>query len=139
MKSVAIVSLMIAAMVVAGNKSKPSSSSSSTGSVERGKYVVENVGMCGQCHTPRNTDGELIRSRWLEGAPVPVANPYVDKPWADFAPRIAGLPQYTPTQALELLTTGTSRTGKPLRGPMPPFRMSEQDAKDVVAYLKSLE
>jgi len=25
--------------------------------VERGKYLVENVGMCGDCHTPRNERG----------------------------------------------------------------------------------
>ena len=39
--------------------------------VARGKYIVEDVAMCGTCHTPRLANGELDRSRWLAGAPVP--------------------------------------------------------------------
>ena len=39
--------------------------------VARGKYIVEDVAMCGTCHTPRLSNGELDRSRWLAGAPVP--------------------------------------------------------------------
>jgi mono/diheme cytochrome c family protein len=95
--------------------------------------------MCGQCHTPRDEAGNLILSQWLHGAPVPVQDPYATKQWATFAPRIAGLPQYSDEQALTLLTKGISRTGNPLRGPMPPFRMSDDDARDVIAYLRSLE
>jgi hypothetical protein len=39
---------------------------------------------------------------------------------------------------IKLLTTGIWTTGKPLRFPMMPFRMSASDAKAVVAYLKTL-
>ena len=39
--------------------------------VARGKYIVEDVAMCGTCHTPRLSNGQLDRSRWLAGAPVP--------------------------------------------------------------------
>jgi len=105
----------------------------------RGRYLVESVAMCGQCHTPRDSKGELIRSQWLKGATVPVSNPSPNNPWAEFAPRIAGLPQYTNEQALTLLTRGIARTGKPLRAPMPPFHFSDTDARDIIAYLRSLE
>jgi len=37
-----------------------------------------------------------------------------------------------------LLTTGVWRDGKRPRPPMPQFRMTQQDAQAVVAYLKSL-
>jgi len=37
---------------------------------DRGKYIVEDIAICGQCHTPRDSDGAPDRSRWLEGAPV---------------------------------------------------------------------
>jgi mono/diheme cytochrome c family protein len=110
-----------------------------TGNSEHGRYLVEQVAMCGQCHSPRNDNGEIIREQWLRGAPIPVQNPYIYQAWAEFAPRIAGLPQYTDEQALTLFTTGIARTGKELRRPMPPFRMSEEDAKDVIAYLRTLE
>ena len=39
--------------------------------VSRGRYLVEALGHCGECHTPRNALGGLDRSRWLAGAPNP--------------------------------------------------------------------
>lgn len=130
--------LLVVAMVAV---SLPVFSQSQTGvsGLERGKYIVENVAMCGQCHTPRNGSGDLIMSQWLNGAAVPVHAPAQIRPWAEYAPRIAGLTQFTDEQALRLLTGGISRTGTMLRNPMPPYRMSKQDAQDIVAYLRSLE
>jgi mono/diheme cytochrome c family protein len=39
--------------------------------IERGQYLVEGPGHCGECHTPRNLAGALDKSRWLAGAPSP--------------------------------------------------------------------
>jgi hypothetical protein len=36
--------------------------------VTRGKYIVEDVAICTQCHTPHTSSAELDRSRWLEGS-----------------------------------------------------------------------
>ena len=36
----------------------------------RGQYLVESLGHCGECHTPRNALGGLDYSRWLQGAPT---------------------------------------------------------------------
>ncbi|WP_138464936.1 cytochrome c [Poseidonocella sp. HB161398] len=36
-----------------------------------GRYLVEALGHCGECHTPRNALGATDRSRWLAGAPNP--------------------------------------------------------------------
>ncbi len=108
-------------------------------SIVHGKYLAENVAMCIQCHTPRDEEGNLLRSQLFHGAPVPFTSPYPNSRWANTAPPIAGLPQYTTDQAVKLLTTGISRTGKPPRSPMPPFRMSESDARDIVAYLQSIQ
>ena len=38
---------------------------------ERGRYLVEALGHCGECHTPRGPLGGQDRSRWLAGAPDP--------------------------------------------------------------------
>ncbi|MFN3938463.1 MAG: c-type cytochrome [Gemmobacter sp.] len=38
---------------------------------ERGRYLAEALGHCGECHTPRNALGGLDRGRWLAGAPNP--------------------------------------------------------------------
>ena len=39
--------------------------------VKRGQYLVEALGHCGECHTPRNALGALDYGRWLYGAPSP--------------------------------------------------------------------
>ena len=39
--------------------------------LERGRYLVEALGHCGECHTPRNALGGLDRGAWLIGAPLP--------------------------------------------------------------------
>lgn len=113
--------------------------SPTSGDVARGKYLVENVAMCGQCHTPRASDGSLDQRRALQGAPVtwgPVGSQ--DPNWPLIAPRIGGNLPATDDDMIKLLTTGIWVTGKPLRFPMMPFRMSHSDAAAVVAYLKSV-
>src|SRR5262249_26548550 len=71
-----------------------------TGARERGRYLVEQVAMCGECHTPRRHDGTLDRDLWLDGAPVPVQPPPFGAAWAIQAPRIAGLAAYSDEQAI---------------------------------------
>jgi len=39
--------------------------------VMRGRYLVESLGHCGECHTPRNVLGGLDYANWLAGAPNP--------------------------------------------------------------------
>jgi mono/diheme cytochrome c family protein len=39
--------------------------------LERGRYLVEALGHCAECHTPRNALGGLDTSRWMAGAPNP--------------------------------------------------------------------
>jgi mono/diheme cytochrome c family protein len=38
---------------------------------ERGRYLVEALGHCGECHTPRNLLGGMQTDRWLAGGPTP--------------------------------------------------------------------
>ena len=39
--------------------------------VKRGRYLVETLAHCGECHTPRGPLGGLERDAWLAGAPNP--------------------------------------------------------------------
>ncbi len=41
---------------------------------DRGRYLVEGPGHCGECHTPRDFAGGLILSAWLGGAPAPTGD-----------------------------------------------------------------
>jgi mono/diheme cytochrome c family protein len=107
--------------------------------IAQGRYLAHHVAMCVQCHTPRAPNGELDESRVFEGAPVPVAPPdFPDFPWAVNAPPIAGLPGFTDEDEIALLTTGKRPSGPSPKPPMPPFRLSREDAAAIVAYLRSL-
>lgn len=107
--------------------------------IARGKYLVENVAMCPQCHTPRDGNEALDHAHELEGAPEFFQAPHPDANWPLKAPRIGGNPPANDQDMIRLLTTGIWTDGKPLRLPMMPFRMSEADAKAVLAYLKSVK
>ena len=106
--------------------------------VARGRYVATDVAMCVQCHSPRDSRGALDRSRLFTGASMPVRSPFPDKTWAFSAPAIAGLPGWSDEDAVTLLTTGRRPDGYVPKGPMPPFRLSRDDAQAVVAFLRTL-
>lgn len=103
----------------------------------RGRYLVEHIGLCADCHSPRNEKGEFVREQWLKGAALPF-QPMVPMPWAQAAPPLAGLPSMTTEQAVTFMQTGKRPDGTTPRPPMPEFRFNEADANAVVAYLKSL-
>ncbi|WP_413872400.1 c-type cytochrome [Albidovulum sp.] len=42
-----------------------------TAEEQRGRYLAEALGHCGECHTPRTALGGSDRARWLAGGPVP--------------------------------------------------------------------
>lgn len=105
--------------------------------IARGRYLVEGVGLCADCHTPRNEKGEFVLAHWLRGAPIGFT-PSVPMPWAPAAPPIAGLPSMSAEDAVKFLMEGKRPDGTMPRPPMPPYRLSAADARAMVAYLKSL-
>jgi mono/diheme cytochrome c family protein len=107
--------------------------------IQRGKYLVERVAMCADCHTARDWKGKLDQDHWLEGAKLGF-KPTGIGPWAGAAPAIAGLPGFTnDEQAVKYFETGINGVGKASRPPMPQFRLEHEDAVAVVAYLHSLK
>ena len=131
----AILALGLVSIVAADQKT---SSGTSSAKIARGKYLVENIGMCGDCHTPHNEKGEPVKEQWLKGTELPF-KPSVPMPvWADKSVNIAGLPGWEHDAAVKFLMTGIAYNGLPARPPMPQYRYSQQDAEAIVAYLKSL-
>jgi mono/diheme cytochrome c family protein len=135
--TVARLSLGAALIVLAGGEAQRMAAADQ-GSIDRGKYLVENVVMCWRCHTPQTENGDYDRSQWLLGAPIRKQPTYNEPNWALRSPRIAGSPPGTDDQIITLLTTGIARTGRPPNPPMPRFHMTRMDAEAVLAYLKSL-
>lgn len=71
-------SLVLAAVAMAGvawiggcsssGGSSGGSSGALTGTVERGKYLVDNLLVCGECHTPSGPDGKPDTTKYLGGS-----------------------------------------------------------------------
>jgi cytochrome c553 len=99
-----------------------------------GEYIVTSVGMCGDCHTPRLANGATDPTRALHGAPLP-GPPH----FAQVAPPLAGIPaHFTEEQFVTFLQTGARPDGTHPREPMPAYRLNEQDARSVAAYIATL-
>jgi len=110
---------------------------SRSGDLVRGRYLVEHVAMCVECHSTRDAAGRIIPGREYMGGNIPFAPPWPND-WASVAPRNAGLVGYTDEQAMRLLTAGAiGREGVRLRPPMPRFQMTPGDAAAVIAYMRS--
>ena len=106
--------------------------------IRRGKYLVENVALCAECHTPRTDKGDYDRAQWLQGDVLDF-KPVRLMPFAAAAPPIAGMPGFTDAQALIFLEAGIDLAGKPALYPMPQYRFSHDDALAVLVYLRSLK
>lgn len=109
---------------------------------QRGKYLVEEVARCQECHTPKTDAGDLDTAKMLKGAKLNIA------PIATIAGWHAASPDLTSTSALwqrwgddgmmKFLETAKNPRGGKAGAPMPAYTMRHEDADAIVAYLKSL-
>ena len=119
-----------------GSQNQKTEQPAMSGNITHGQYLAEHVAMCVECHSPRDEEGRILQGQEFTGAPLPTRPP---PGWATRAPRNRGLLGYTDAQALRLLTEGAiGRHNEQLLLPMPRFRMSREDAVDVITFLRSL-
>ena len=102
----------------------------------RGRYLVEALGHCGECHTPRGALGAMDRSRWLAGVPGPEGR--------------RGTPNITPggldwseEEIVEYLTSGFTPDYDSAGGHMALVvsnlaRLPEAERAAIAAYLKAV-
>ena len=136
--------ILVALIFVAGwvanySNARTNAQTNAKNEIERGKYLVEEVAKCTECHTPRDERGQLKKEAWLQGAPIWIMPVHPNPTWADHAPALAGLPSLTPEQGERVLEQGTGPQGEALRPPMHIYHMNHEDAKAIVSYLSSLQ
>lgn len=102
----------------------------------RGRYLVEALAHCGECHTPRNAIGGLDTGRWLGGATTPDGK--------------GKIPNITPAalkwsedEIVEYLTSGFTPEFDSVGGHMAHVvdnmaRLPESDRRAIAAYLKKV-
>lgn len=126
--------LGVAAIAALGACAQPAAAPSQQALVERGDYLVNSVVLCGDCHTPRLENMASDESRALHG--FEIGGPPT---MATYAPAIAGIPaNYTDEQFIAFLQTGVRPDGSHPRPPMPPYRLNDDDARAVAAYIATL-
>lgn len=109
----------------------------------RGKYLVEEVAQCQNCHSPKLESGEYDKTKWLKGATLNVQPIQPIDKWHKAAPDI------TPSGRLwarwkeeglaKFMQTGLGPTGHAADPPMPTYKLSKDDAEAIVEYLKTLK
>lgn len=104
--------------------------------VVRGRYIVEALAHCAECHTPRGALGGLDRARWLGGAPNPDGRGTI--------PNITpGGLDWSEGEIVEYLTSGFTPDYDSVGGSMVHVvenmaRLPESDRAAVAAYLKAV-
>ena len=132
------VAITVAASTVYSQKSAAPAAAPQQGQVERGKYLVEEVAKCQECHTPRDANGNLDLKRDLQGAPIWIVPVHPDTKWSMRAPAIAGLPGMTDEEGLTVFEKGIGPNGLAIQPPMHIYHMNHADAAAIVAYLRSM-
>ena len=110
--------------------------------LERGKYLVEEVSRCQECHTPTLPDGSFDKANWMKGATligVPAKPP---EDWHQKAPDITSTSklwtQWQYEGFVAFLQTTKNPRGHTAGPPMPAYKIKTEDAEAMAAYLKSL-
>src|SRR3970040_2314072 len=62
--------------------------------IDHGRYIVERVAMCYECHSTRDSQGNIAAGTRFMGGAMPMRPPWRSD-WPVQIPRIAGLPGYT--------------------------------------------
>jgi mono/diheme cytochrome c family protein len=112
--------------------------------VERGGYLVNGIGGCSNCHTPRGPGGatDLQLDKRLSGSTQTFQAPQYTVKGSNLTPDAeTGLGSWTDAQIKAAITTGKRRDGVQLVPNMPSAvygLLTERDQDAIVAYLRSI-
>jgi mono/diheme cytochrome c family protein len=118
------------------------SAASAESRVERGRYLVEGIVGCGNCHTPQGPQGP-IAGKTLAGGLVVVDEPPFTAISANITPdRATGIGRWTAAQIATAIREGRRPDGSLIGPPMPIelYRsVSDTDLAAIVAYLRTVK
>lgn len=114
--------------------------SKASASVNRGAYLIEGPGHCGECHTPRNAIGGLKASLTLAGGPAPQGEGYIPNITPDEA---TGIGRWSHDEIVQALATGFTPEFDSLGGEMASVvqnigHLTAADQSAMADYLKAI-
>ena len=108
--------------------------------LERGRYLVETLAGCGNCHTPRGPNGPLTDKKFAGGEVIKHADFTAVTPNITPDPR-TGIGNWSDEQIAVAIREGRRPDGR-LLGPAMPSRsyrlLADEDVKAIVAFLRSV-
>lgn len=107
--------------------------------IERGQYLVEGPGHCGECHTPRTRLGGPEYDRWLAGGP----NPYGPGMVPNITPGSTVIGSWSASEIADYLETGFTPEYDVVGGSMVEVQknlahLPRSDLEAIAAYLKAV-
>lgn len=107
--------------------------------VNRGAYLVNGPGHCGECHTPRNFMGGKLASRKMSGGPAPEGDGKIP----NITPHKTGLGGWSEEEIVDFLDSGITPEGDFVGGTMVEVQenmavLTDADRKAIAAYMKKL-
>lgn len=107
--------------------------------VNRGAYLVEGPGHCGECHTPRSALGGLDRQNWLAGGPAPEGDGKIP----NITPHKDGLAKWSLSDIAYALESGFTPDFDAFGGAMVSVQeniaqLPKSDREAIAAYLKAI-
>jgi mono/diheme cytochrome c family protein len=109
---------------------------------ERGRYLVHGIVACGNCHTPKDSDGKAIADRELAGGSV-INSPIFHAVAPNITPDAeTGIGEWTDDQIVDAIRNGKRPDGTTIGPPMAIAyyrNMSDSDVRAIVAYLRTVK
>ena len=109
--------------------------------LERGKYLMESIVACGNCHTPQGPNGPLLDRALSGGPPIEEGALFVAYPSNITPDPETGIGKWTDQQIKTAIREGRRPDGSLIGPPMPfgQYRaMADADLDAIVAYLCSV-
>ena len=108
--------------------------------VERGRYIVEVIAACGNCHSP-NSPGDLDPAKHLAGG-FTIQIPGMEAVARNITPDPeTGIGSWSDDEIIRAIREGVRPDGRVLGPPMPFMlyrHISDKDARAIVAYLRTV-
>jgi mono/diheme cytochrome c family protein len=108
----------------------------------RGAYLVNHLGHCGACHTPKLFGAVFLRWKYLAGSET-IPGPY---PAPNITPDLTtGLGRWSEADMVRALHRAITPEGEPIRGPMAEYvasgssHLSAEDLAAMATYLRTIE
>jgi mono/diheme cytochrome c family protein len=108
----------------------------------RGAYLVNHLGHCGACHTPKLFGALFLSWKYLAGSET-IPGPY---PAPNLTPEVStGLGRWSEADFVRALHRAITPRGEPIRGPMAEYvasgssHLTAEDLAAMATYLRSIE